>query len=213
MHPRLFLITPSSLELETFEAQLEDALSGGDVASLLISVPEVTEPELQKIAKSLVPLAHKHDVAVLIENNTQIAGRSGADGVHVTGSDAVLEEVMDSFQGDKIIGHSGVKSRHEAMTVASMGVDYIMFGLLDLKPKAEASRKTIDYSTWWAEVFETPCVALSGSSMQSVEDCAATNAEFVAVRDIIWQHSEGPKAAIAEVNAILSRYDLPEAED
>jgi thiamine-phosphate pyrophosphorylase len=38
-----------------------------------------------------------------------------------------------------------------------------------------------------------------------VEDCARAGADFVAVRDVVWDHLEGPAVAVAEVNAVLDR--------
>ncbi|KZK76806.1 Thiamine-phosphate synthase [Pseudovibrio sp. Ad46] len=213
MHPRLYLVTPPTFDLDEFEGQLNQALEGGDIASLLISMPDANESDLQAAAKRLVPLAQASEVAVLIENNTQIMGRSGADGLHVSGSDKDLEEAMQSFSEDRIIGHAGIKTRHEAMTVASMGVDYMFFGLLSLNQEEEPHRKSLDYGHWWSEVFETPCVILAGTSVSSVDTAAQTGAEFVAVREAVWNHPEGPKAAVEQANAILSTHTLAEAED
>ncbi|WP_057461995.1 thiamine phosphate synthase [Pseudovibrio sp. POLY-S9] len=213
MHPRLYLVTPPTFDLDEFERQLNQALEGGDIASLLISMPDANESDLQAAAKRLVPLAQAKEVAVLIENNTQIMGRSGADGLHVSGSDKDLEEAMQSFSEDRIIGHAGIKTRHEAMTVASMGVDYMFFGLLSLNQEEEPHRKSLDYGHWWSEVFETPCVILAGTSVSSVDTAAQTGAEFVAVREAVWNHPEGPKAAVEQANAILSTHTLAEAED
>ena len=100
------------------------------------------------------------------------------------------------------------------MEAGEAGADYIFFGLLDLEEGEEAHRKTIDLGAWWAELFEPPCVLLSGRSMESVEACARIGADFVAVRAAIWEHPEGPAAAIAEANAILDRVALesPDAE-
>ena len=213
MHPRLYLVTPPSFDLDAFEGQLKQALEGGDIASLLISMPGANEGDLQAAAKRLVPLAQAKDVAVLVENNTQIMGRSGADGLHVTGSDKDLEEVLENFQEDKIIGHAGVKTRHDAMVIASMGVDYMFFGLLSLDQDEAPHKKSLNYASWWAEVFETPCVVLGGASLSTLDQAAQTGAEFVALREAIWNHPDGPKAAVEQANAELSRHTLPEAED
>lgn len=213
MHPRLYLITPPEFELEEFAGKLEEALAGGDVASVLISMPNAPEGVLQKAAKRLVPLIQAADTAALIENDTQIMGRSGADGLHFIGDDQGLEEVMSTLRDDKIIGHGGVKTRHAAMVVASMGVDYMFFGLTNLEQTPEAHPKTLEFGSWWAEVFETPCVVLGGTSMESVEACAQTKAEFVALREAIWDHPEGPRVAVQQANAILAQIELPEFED
>ncbi len=213
MHPRLYLITPPKFELDTFAEQLRAALQGGDVASLLLSMPEANESELQAAAKVLVPIAQEAGCAVLVENNTQVTGRSGADGLHISKDQELLEATIRTFDEDRIIGFGGVKTRHDAMVVASMGIDYIFFGMLELNQEPEPHKKSIDFGNWWAEVFETPCVVLAGTHIDSIATTAQTGAEFIAVREAVWDHSGGPEQAVAQINAVLQTYTLAEVED
>jgi thiamine-phosphate pyrophosphorylase len=81
----------------------------------------------------------------------------------------------------------------------------VFFGLLDRPDDDEAHRKTLDLGGWWAHLMEPPCVLLAGRSLASVEDCALTGADFVAVRDLVWEHPDGPAAGVAAVNAILDQ--------
>jgi thiamine-phosphate pyrophosphorylase len=43
--------------------------------------------------------------------------------------------------------------------------------------------------------------------MESVEDCARVGTDFVAVRDGVWSHPDGPAAAVTAINAILDRVE------
>ncbi|MXN65379.1 thiamine phosphate synthase [Stappia sp. GBMRC 2046] len=212
MHPRLFLVTPASYELEAFLPALESAFSGGDIATLLIAGNGLEESALQRIATRVVPLAQKSDVAVLIENSTRVAGRVHADGVHCTARIEDVKLAVESFSPRLIVGAGAIFSRHEAMELAETGIDYVFFGRIDREDTPEAHRKTLEFSAWWANLFEVPCVAFAGSDMTSVKECAATGAEFVAVRDVVWQHPEGPAAGVREANAILAGFELSEAE-
>ncbi len=205
MRARLFLITPRVVDAATFAPKLEAALAAGDVASLLISPEGTTENELQAIAETLVPIAQKRDVAALVVGNSRVMGRARADGIHIEAGESALKEAIEALQPKSIVGAGNLRVRHEAMEAGEAGADYIFFGLLDLDESEEAHRKTIDLGAWWAELFEPPCVLLAGRSMDSVEACARTGADFVAVRAAIWDHPEGPAAAISEANAILDR--------
>jgi thiamine-phosphate pyrophosphorylase len=109
--------------------------------------------------------------------------------------------------GRAIVGAGGLKNRHEAMEAAEAGADYVFFGLLDRPDDDDAHRKTLDLGSWWADLFEPPCVLLAGRSMESVEDCAQVGADFVAVRDGVWSHPDGPAAAVTAINAILDRVE------
>lgn len=212
MRARLFLITPRIVDAAALAPQLEAALAAGDVASLLIAPDAVSENDLQAIAETLVPIAQKHDVAALVLGNSRVTGRARADGIHIEGGETALKEAIEALQPKSIVGAGNLRARHEAMEAGEAGADYIFFGLLDLEEGDEAHRKTIDLGAWWADLFEPPCVLLSGRSMASVEACARTGADFVALRSAVWEHPDGPAAAIAEANAILDRVALEQPD-
>ena len=205
MRSRLYLVTPRDVDLAVFLPKLEEALGAGDVASLLIAPEVSSEAHLQRIAEALVPIAQAHDVAALVKDDSRAAGRSKADGLHVEAGPEGLAEAIERLQPKMIVGAGNLRTRHEAMAAGEAGADYVFFGLLDLPADEEAHRKTLDLGGWWADLFEPPCVLLSGRSMRSVEDCAATGADFVAVREAIWDHPEGPAAAVRAANAALDR--------
>ncbi|MBS1183994.1 MAG: thiamine-phosphate pyrophosphorylase [Proteobacteria bacterium] len=205
MRARLFLITPRVVDAATLAPALEAALAAGDVASLLIA-PDVTpDADLQAIAETLVPIAQTHDVAALVLGDSRVMGRVRADGIHIEAGTTALKDAIETLRPKSIVGAGNLRARHEAMEAGEAGADYIFFGLLDLEEGDEPHRKTIDLGAWWAEVFEPPCVLLAGRSMASVEACARTGADFVAVRAAVWEHPDGPAAAIREANAILDR--------
>jgi thiamine-phosphate pyrophosphorylase len=205
LRARLYLVTPRRVDLATFPRDLADALSGGDVASVLIA-PEVTaEAHLQRIAEALVPVVQGAGAAALVRDDTRAMGRSKADGLHVTGGVAAVAEAVERSAGRSIVGAGEIKTRHAAMEVAEAGADYVFFGLLDLPEADDAHPRTLDLGAWWADLFEPPCVLLAGRTMLSVEDCARTGADFVALRDGVWDHPDGPAAAVREANAVLDR--------
>lgn len=199
MRARLFLITPETIELSTFIPSLKAALSGGDVASLLITPVD----DYQTVAETIAPLAQAAGVAVLVQDDSRTMGRAKADGLHVTAGPAMLAEAVERLQPKAIVGVGAVKTRHEAMAAGEAGVDYVLFGMLDKPEEADAHRKTLDLGGWWAELFEPPCVLLAGTSDESVRTCAATGADFVAVRHGVWDDPAGPAAAVARFNGVL----------
>ncbi len=207
---RLFLITPREIDLEAFAPMLEEALSAGDVASLLISVETRSPAELQRIAERLVPIAQAHDVAALVHGDSRASARARADGLHVEEGIEALEEAVEAHQPRLIVGAGGLRSRDEAMAAGEAGADYLLFGLLERPDDPMPHRKSLDFGRWWAEVFEPPCVVLAGSDIASVTPAAETGAEFVALRDAVWTHPAGPAAAVREANALL---DAARTED
>lgn len=209
--PRLFLVTPASFDIDQLAKTLHNAAAGGDIACVMIYQPNATPKDRQAAAEKLVPVIQASGAAAIIYGDTQVAGRSGADGAHV---DTSLEDVklaVESLQPAKIVGAGGTKLKHEDMEWAETGIDYLFYGKLDLDEREDAHPKTLDKAQWWAELFETPCVALAGTTLASVEQAAATGADFVAIRDLLWT-ADHPSALVSEVNAILERHPFEEVD-
>lgn len=231
---RLVLVTPAEGDIGVLADDLRRALSGGDVAAVLIA-RSGSEAERQVVAERLVPIAQGAEAAAVVIGDTRAAGRSKADGIHLdigggeddpalpapdddedaeddgdddappSRSDPVTAEVADMvarFRG-KIVGVGGLRTRHAAMAAAEADPAYVMFGLLDRPDAPETHHKTLALADWWVPLFEVPCVALAGATVEAVAEAASTGAEFVAVRSFVWAHPEGPAAAVAEANRIL----------
>ncbi|MTH98034.1 thiamine phosphate synthase [Roseibium sp. RKSG952] len=210
--PRLFLVTPSSFDPDKLAIDLASAFQGGDVASVLIYLPDAPAKDLQSAAEKLVPIIQQNGAAAIIFGDTQVAGRTGADGAHIETSLDDVKLAVESLQPEKIVGAGGTKLKHQDMEWAETGIDYLFYGRLDLDEQDEPHPKTVSRAQWWAELFETPCVALGGKTIASAETAAETGADFVAMKDAVWHHSDGPASAVAAINAILEGYPFEESD-
>lgn len=197
---RLCLVTPADIEPAAFAPRLADALSGGDVASVIVAAaPE----RLQEAAERLVPIAAMRGAAALVLNDTQIAGRAKADGVHIDTGLADFRAAA-SLRPKKIVGLGGIRSRHEAMTAGEADPDYLFFGRLDGDSGDRIFDKTLDLAAWWSSMFVIPAIVMGGGTIASVDDAAAANIEFVALCRAVFEHPDGPGAAVAEANRRLA---------
>ncbi|WP_334176640.1 thiamine phosphate synthase [Pseudoxanthobacter sp.] len=204
VRPRLFLIAgPEAGEGEAAEKALAEALAGGDVAAVLLLPGDADEAQFQRRAEGLVPVAQAAGAAAILAGDTRAVGRTRADGIHADVDSEDFAALLESLHPDRIVGAGGIRERHHAMQAAEQGADYVFFGLLDLVPEDEAHPKTIALAGWWADVFEVPCVALAGAAIASVTGVALTGADFVAVRQAVWSHPDGPRAAVAEANRLI----------
>jgi thiamine-phosphate pyrophosphorylase len=203
---RLYLLTPATIDLATFPAVLDQALADTPVASLLIAPIGVADMALQRIAEVLTPIGQRHGAAVLVRNDTRAAARAKADGVHVDTGQADLAAAIKSFRPQNIVGAGGIKTRHDAMSAAEVGVDYVFFGMPERPEDPEAHPKSLDLADWWMPLFEIPCVCMAGADIASVATVAATGADFVALRDAVWNHPAGPAAALAEAAALVAAH-------
>lgn len=208
---RLYLITPV-LEDASFAATLQEACKGGAVAAVLVRLGAGDERSLINLVKALGPSVQEHGTALIVTTEgkadiANIAARGGADGAHILDHDPrQIRELRERLKAERAIGVGQIRTRDEAMSLGEAGVDYLLFG----EPRADGSlpslESVVERAAWWAEIFETPCVAYA-PTLEAVEPLVATGAEFVALGDAVWSHAQGPAAAVKAAAEILERQE------
>jgi thiamine-phosphate pyrophosphorylase len=203
---RLYLITPPAIpDLEAFAADLEAALSAGDVAALQIRLKPAEDDQIKAAVERLMPIARAHDVALLLNDRPDLAAHLGCDGVHVGQSDASVASARRLMGPHAMIGATCHDSRDLAMDAAEAGADYVAFGaFFDTDTKVTAHRPELDVLTIWQETVETPCVAIGGVTVDNARILADAGADFVAVSAGVWAYPKGPAEAVRAFNAVLA---------
>jgi thiamine-phosphate pyrophosphorylase len=193
---RLYLMTPPLrlADLDAFAPRFAAVLATGEVASALARLAPGAEGDAKRIVARLVEIRADADVAILVEHDARLAARAGADGAHVEGSK--LAEAITSLKPERIVGAGQLRLRDDAMSAGEAGADYVMFG----EPRPDGwtppLTETVERVEWWAEIFQTPCVAFA-ATLDSVAPLAAAGADFVALGDAVWS-APSPEAVIAE---------------
>lgn len=203
---RLYLITPSTFKLKEFSEALEQALEGGDVASVQLRMKDCGDEEIIKAANTLMPICHAKDVAFIINDRADIAKQVNADGVHIGQEDVTYQEARDIVGDNQIIGVTCKDSKHMSMTAGEQGADYVAFGsFYPTATKITTSTATTETLTWWQDLFEIPCVAIGGITVDNAGVIAKAGADFIAVCAGVWEYPEGPKAAVKKFNEIIKK--------
>lgn len=201
---RLYLISPPNVGAD-FPDVVADALSGGDVACLQLRLKGLSDDAILQAAARLLPITRAADVALLINDRPDIAVKAGADGVHIGQSDASYEEARGLIGSDGIVGVTCHNSRHLAMEAAERGADYVAFGaFFDSPTKPPKFRAEIDLLEWWGSIFEVPCVAIGGITSENCPPLVRAGADFIAVVSAVWDHPEGPAAAVKAFNEAIA---------
>lgn len=202
---RLYLVTPPKIELAEFEEQLARALEAGDVACLQLRLKDVSDDEVRRAAKALMPIAQARGVAFLINDRPDLAAELGADGVHIGQEDATYAQARAAMGRDKIVGVTCHNSRHLAMGAAEAGADYVAFGAFyptsTKQPKASADPEIL---RWWSELMVVPCVAIGGITAENARPLAEAGADFLAVSAGVWAYPEGPGPAVKAFNRLFT---------
>ncbi len=195
---RLVLIAPEDVGA----AALEAALSGGDVASVILPQYGLDDAAFQKLAEVLVPVIQARGAAAMIAGDTRVAARVKADGVHVEGKPDVLADAIDRLQDKMMVGTGGAKTRDDALDLGELRPDYLFFGRFGYDNTPAPHHRNLTLGAWWAEMIEVPCIVMAGSDIASVADVARTGVEFVAVSAAVFGATD-PAAAVAEANRLL----------
>jgi thiamine-phosphate pyrophosphorylase len=197
---RLYLVTPVIEDATDFARGLPALLAAADIAAVLVRLADADERTLINRIKALAAIVQPTGTALLLDGRPGIVARAGADGAHLTGI-AAFSAALDGLKPERIAGCGGLHTRHDAMTVAEAGADYVMFGEPEdrRRPSFEAILERV---SWWAEVFEVPCVGFSAEASE-VERLADAGADFIAMGDFVWNDRRGAAAAVAEAASAL----------
>ena len=200
---RLILSLPA---VDDGENLLKQALSGGDVASVILSAGAMSEQEFLDHCKKLVPIIQEHDVAALVAGDGVAFGRSGADGILVESGFEALKDALARFSPQKIVGCGAVRERHRALDVGEQNPDFIFFGNLDKDIRAEPHKKNLALADWWAQLVEIPCAVMGGNTLESVVDIALSGAEFAVLSKAVFAGQLAPGDAVGKANELLDEF-------
>ncbi len=193
-------------ELTAFTDDLKRALDGGDVACLQLRLKDVRDEEVLRAGEALMPIAHAHDVAFIMNDRPDLAKTLGADGVHIGQDDMAYKDAREMLGPDHIIGVTCHNSKHLAMVAGEAGADYVAFGAFfpttTKEPKTHAEP---DLLTWWSALFEVPVVAIGGITVENCCDLVEAGADFLAVSNGVWSYRDGPQQAVSAFNEIFAR--------
>jgi thiamine-phosphate pyrophosphorylase len=105
---------------------------------------------------------------------------------------------------DRIVGVTCHDSRHLAIEAAEASADYVAFGaFFPTQTKEPKSRAEIELLTWWSDLMVVPCVAIGGITIKNAKLLVEAGADFLAVSAGVWDHPQGPAAAVKAFNALF----------
>ncbi|MHA6287613.1 thiamine phosphate synthase [Maricaulis sp. CAU 1757] len=199
---QLYLITPPRID-DGFAERLAETLDAGAVAALQIRLKDHDRDEIRRLAPPLIACAQTRGVAVLMNDDAELAVELGCDGVHVGQDDGPVKAARAVVGKERSVGVTCHNSRHLAMTAGEAGADYVAFGAFyPTGTKATSHVAEPDLIAWWVELFELPCVAIGGITPDNAAPLIEAGADFIAVCGGVWQHADGPAAAVQAFNRL-----------
>lgn len=166
-----------------------------DIAAVLLRPVGETGETLSGRLRPLVAASHAIGAACLVEGNAALAAAIEADGAHLDGTTA-LAGALPALRPHGIAGVGGLRTKHDAMTAAEAGADYLMFGEPDAQERRPPFDATLERTEWWVQLFEPPCVAYA-RTLEEVGALASVGADFIAVDKALLDEAGAPALGAA----------------
>lgn len=170
---------------QTLYEQVEEALKGG-VTILQLREKNLKEEDFIREAVELRSLCHKYQVPLIINDNVQVAIKSGADGVHVGITDAPVAEIRKLTGKDFIIGATA-KTVEQAREAEKNGADYLGVGaVFPSSTKKTAIRITREELERICSSVKIPAVAIGGITDENISEIKGGGMSGIAVVSAIF---------------------------
>ena len=170
---------------QTLAEQVEEALKGG-VTMVQLREKNLSDEEYVQRAGEIKELCHRYGVPLIVNDNVEVALKSGADGVHVGMEDTPVYEVRARVGAAFIIGATA-KTVEQAKAAEAAGADYLGVGAVFPSPtKKNAIRITKEELSEICSAVSIPAVAIGGITESNIAELAGGGMAGVAVVSAIF---------------------------
>ena len=178
---RLYAVTDRSwLNGRTLFDQVEEALTGG-VTLVQLREKEIPEYAFLKEAVQMAKLCHRHNVPLIINDNVDVAMKSGADGVHIGQDDMETASARKRLGKDMIVGVTA-KTVEQAIKAQEAGADYLGSGaVFGSTTKTNAKLMTTELLSSITRAGSIPVVAIGGINRSNILQLRSTGISGAAI--------------------------------
>ena len=184
---RLYAVTDRSWAPDTagLLKQVEEAIAGG-ATMVQLREKHLGDDAFLEEAKQFVALCRRCGVLSIINDNAEIAVKSGADGVHVGQDDLAAAEARRKLGPDKIVGVSA-HNVAEALAAVRDGADYLGSGAV-FGSTTKTNVHTLPHETLQdiCRAVDIPVVAIGGITKDNLPQLAGTGIDGVALVSAIF---------------------------
>ena len=195
----VYLISPNKI-YSNFYKDLEKVLSSKKVSFFQLRLKKKPKKLIAKIAKKIKKITRKYKVKLIINDDSKLAKKVGADGCHIGQLDNTVVSAREDI-GGKIIGVTCHNSKELALKASEDKADYLAFGSFfksSLKPDAKKANLKILF--WAKKNIKKPIVVIGGITDKNYKKLIKAGANYIAISTFIWNNpSLKPEAAIKKI--------------
>jgi len=183
----IYLISPNKIYLN-FYTDLEKVLSSKQVSFFQLRLKSKPKNLIIKIAKKILKITKKHKVKLIINDDSKLAKKVGADGCHIGQLDNTVVSARKDVKKN-IIGVTCHNSRKLALKASKDKADYLAFGSFfksSLKPNAKKADLKILF--WAKKNIKKPIVVIGGITDKNYKKLIKAGANYIAISTFIWNN-------------------------
>jgi thiamine-phosphate pyrophosphorylase len=183
----VYLISPNKIYSD-FYRDLEKVLSSKKVSFFQLRLKKKPKKIIIKIAKKIKKITKKYKVKFIINDDSKLAKKVGADGCHIGHLDSTVLSARKDIK-KKILGVTCHNSRQLALKACKDKADYLAFGSFfksNLKPNAKKADLKILY--WARKNIKKPIVVIGGITDKNYKKLIKAGANYIAISTFIWNN-------------------------
>lgn len=185
---------------------VEQAVKGG---ATIVQLREKhrSEEEIIDMAKGLIPVCHRYNVPLIINDSIRIAYKAGADGVHLGLTDGDIIYARRVLGENAIIGATA-HNLHEAQAAWAAGADYLGCGaVFGSSTKKNTVPLSIEELNRICTQISVPVVAIGGINTENAMKLKGSGIDGIAVVSALFSQNDIQLAAAA-LRDILDKMEI-----
>jgi thiamine-phosphate pyrophosphorylase len=188
--------------LDTAVVAKENVLAAAELALLggaeILQYRDKSDDPVRRLreAQALAVLCSQLGKALIINDDPELAARSGAQGVHLGRDDPAIGEARRRLGAQATIGVSCYNQLERALEAQTQGADYVTFGsFFPSRSKPQAVRAGPSLLHEAKARMRIPVVAIGGLTAQNGASLVANGADALAVIEAVFRQSDIRMAA------------------
>ena len=177
-------------------SQVREALEGG-ATFVQLREKHLDREQIMKAAEQIGALCRQYKVPFVVNDDVEIALKTGADGVHVGQDDMEAGDVRAMIGPDKILGVTA-HTVEQALRAQERGADYLGVGAA-FPTGSKDDTSVISHETLReiCSAVDIPVVGIGGISMDNVMALRGSGISGIAVISAVFAKEDVRKAAAA----------------
>jgi len=183
----VYLISPNEI-YPNFYKDLEKVLSSKRVSFFQLRLKNKSKNLIIKIAKKIKKITIRHKVKFIINDDSKLTKKIGADGCHIGQLDNTVSLARKDIK-KKTIGVTCHNSKKLALKAIKDNADYLAFGSFfksRLKPNAKKTDLKILF--WAKKNIKKPIVVIGGITDKNYQKLIKAGANYIAISTFIWNN-------------------------